>query len=104
MPMELLRQLEGCRMPVAVREPADIDKLRVLRAAGLVVALFPVSARALEPAGEPGAALVLALTRQGREALAQFEYPCAGLARRPAPHATRFSWRRLSAHGGPNRY
>ena len=69
MPMELLRLIARQPLPYTVYAPADIDKLRVLRAAGLVSAFVP-------PAGPlPGGgtshrpAQVLAITRQGHEAL-----------------------------------
>lgn len=41
MPLELLRQLAGRQLPLTVTDTADIDKLRVLRAAGHVAVLLP---------------------------------------------------------------
>lgn len=42
MPMEFLRNLaEEDRFPLSVSDEADIDKLRVLRAAGMVEAHLP---------------------------------------------------------------
>lgn len=42
MPMEFLRKLaHGDRFPVEVADEADIDKLRILRAAGMVEAHLP---------------------------------------------------------------
>jgi len=38
MPLELLKKLRNCDLPLAINNPQDIDKLRVLRAAGMVVA------------------------------------------------------------------
>ena len=64
MPMELLQQLAERRLPCVIESPAEVDQLRVLRAAGLVVAMF------LRPPGtQEQQAEVLAITPQGRQAL-----------------------------------
>lgn len=64
MPIELLRQLSEQSLPVTVEDLADIDKLRVLRAAGLVACTMSAPECA-----EPFAR-VMAITKEGRAALA----------------------------------
>ncbi|RYF28271.1 MAG: hypothetical protein EOO33_01465 [Comamonadaceae bacterium] len=62
MPMEFLRELaHGDRFPVVVDDEADIDKLRVLRAAGMVEAQLPDSPH--QPA------YIVAITGLGRATL-----------------------------------
>ena len=39
MTMNLLRQIAASRLPVSFYRPEDIDQVRILRAAGLVVGL-----------------------------------------------------------------
>lgn len=64
MPLELLHKLAGQSLPATVTDPADIDKLRLLRAAGHVAVLLPpVSAH-------HAFARVLTLTPEGKKALA----------------------------------
>ena len=75
MTMNLLKQIASSRLPVLFYRNEDIDGVRVLRAAGLVVALVPSPS---DPAGRSGphpAAQVLAVTQKGREELAKFDYP-----------------------------
>jgi hypothetical protein len=48
MSMEFLRTIAEQRLPYVVHTPADIDRLRVLRAAQLVTAFIPPSDRAHE--------------------------------------------------------
>ncbi|CAN7142845.1 hypothetical protein LJR290_002999 [Variovorax sp. LjRoot290] len=68
MPMELLRHIADQKLPYTVYAPADIDKLRVLRAAELVSAFIP-PAETL-PCGESHKpAQVLAITPKGKKAL-----------------------------------
>ena len=73
MSMELLRRLAAQELPEALYAPADIDRLRVLRAADLVVALIP-PVDILE-GGEQvhKAAQVLRVTPKGHRALAQHD-------------------------------
>lgn len=62
MPMEFLRKLaHGDRFPVVVDDEADIDKLRVLRAAGMVEAHLPDAPQ--QPAH------IIAITGLGRATL-----------------------------------
>ncbi|MCT8180856.1 hypothetical protein ACEN9J_37780 [Variovorax sp. Varisp41] len=75
MTMNLLRQIATSRLPVSFYRPEDIDQVRILRAAGLVVALVPAPTNPLTLAGDGLAAQVLAVTQKGREELAKFDYP-----------------------------
>jgi len=69
MPMELLRHIAQQPLPYTVYAPAELDKLRVLRAAELVSAFIP------PPESLPGGseshkpAQVLAITPKGHQAL-----------------------------------
>ena len=67
MPMELLKVLAQTPLPATVTALAEIDKLRVLRAAGLVAAMLPA------PGARRGFARVLTITPKGREVLANAE-------------------------------
>ncbi|NDZ11617.1 hypothetical protein C7T35_00790 [Variovorax sp. WS11] len=69
MPMELLRQIAQQPLPCTVYAPAEIDKLRVLRAAELVSAFIPPAE--LLPSGceSHKPAQVLAITPKGQQAL-----------------------------------
>ena len=75
MPMELLKQLAEMELPVALYAPADIDRLRVLRAAELVTALFPPVETLEGGAHVHKAAQVLCITPKGRLALANESEP-----------------------------
>ena len=75
MAMNLLKQIAGSRLPVSFYRTEDIDQVRLLRAAGLVVALVPAPSNALTLSGCASAAQVLAITQKGREELAKFSYP-----------------------------
>jgi hypothetical protein len=73
--MNLLKQLAGSRLPLTFYRTEDIDQVRVLRAAGLVVAMVPSPLHA--SSGSPYVAQVLAVTQKGREELAKFNYPAS---------------------------
>lgn len=60
MPMKLLQWLSRSPLPVTLTASPDIDKLRLLRAAGLVAVMLP-GVQAASPF-----ARVLAITRRGR--------------------------------------
>lgn len=75
MTMDLLRQIASSRLPMTFYRSEDIDRIRVLRSAGLVVALVPAPSDPLTLSGAPSAAQVLAVTQKGREELASFGYP-----------------------------
>lgn len=44
MPMDLLKQIAASRLPVSFRTPKEINEARILRQAGLVIALIPAPA------------------------------------------------------------
>ena len=88
MAMDLLRQLAGSSLPATFHTPAEIDKIKLLRAAGLVIALTPASSSALTPSATADAAQVLAITEKGREELARYILPGDAPPIRPA----RTSW------------
>ncbi|MBH2008217.1 MAG: hypothetical protein I8H71_01345 [Xanthomonadaceae bacterium] len=67
MPMELLKELAERPLPATFTTVAEIDKLRVLRAAGLVAVMLPA------PDASDGFARVLTITPKGRVALGDTE-------------------------------
>ena len=69
MPMELLRRLASQELPAALYAPADLDCLRVLRAADLVEALIPPVETLEGGAHVHKAAQVMRITSKGRSAL-----------------------------------
>ncbi|MBS0454249.1 MAG: hypothetical protein JSS14_23355 [Proteobacteria bacterium] len=75
MAMDMLRQLAGSSLPATFRTSEEIDKIKLLRAAGLVIALTPTPSNALTLSGTTDAAQVLAITEKGREELAKFSLP-----------------------------
>lgn len=62
MPLELLRELAVNPLPREVQGEAEIDKVRVLAAAGMILAELP-------PSGQDGRALVREVTGFGRATL-----------------------------------
>ncbi len=62
MPLELLREIVTGALPLEVASEVDIDKVRVLAAAGMILAQLPEVDR-------PGTALVLEVTGFGRATL-----------------------------------
>jgi hypothetical protein len=66
MPFEYLKEIARAELPLTVDQEADIDKLRVLRAADLVSVMLPSA-----QSGTQNFARVLAITPKGREMLAQ---------------------------------
>lgn len=77
MSMDLLRQIASSRLPLTFHHPDDIDRVRLLRAAGLVIAMIPAPSDPLKLSGPADAAQVLAVTQKGLEELASFSYPAA---------------------------
>jgi len=69
MSLEMLQHIARQRLPLTLAVAADIDKVRVLQAADLVVALF-VKAPVAHSTERVQTAQVLALTPAGRAALA----------------------------------
>ncbi|MDH6594975.1 hypothetical protein M2165_004864 [Variovorax sp. TBS-050B] len=95
MPMELLKQIAASRLPVSFRTPKEIDEIRILRQAGLVIAFVPAPADPLKLAGAEPAAQVLAITEKGREELARIHYP----GELPRPRSRGAGWKGLLARG-----
>lgn len=62
MPVEFLRKIASEAMPLEVTAEADIDKVRVLAAAGMILADLP-------DVDQPGSAVVRELTGFGRATL-----------------------------------
>ncbi len=69
MSMELLRRLAEQPLPMVLYAPADIDQLRVLRAAELVDAMIPPVETMEGGAQVHKAAQVLHITPEGHDAL-----------------------------------
>lgn len=69
MSMEFLRVLSEQRLPYVVHTPADIDRLRVLRAAELVTAFIPPSHHAPDERAIHQLAQVESITAKGKLAL-----------------------------------
>lgn len=62
MPLEFLRELATSSLPLEVTSEAEIDKVRVLAAAGMILANLP-------DLDQPGPAVVRELTGFGRATL-----------------------------------
>ena len=75
MSMDLLKQIAASRLPMSFRTPKEIDEVRILRQAGLVIAFVPAPADPLKLSGAEPAAQVLAITEKGREELSRIRYP-----------------------------
>ncbi|MGJ7553206.1 hypothetical protein ACSFBI_04365 [Variovorax sp. RB3P1] len=69
MSMEFLRVLSEQKLPYVIHTPADIDRLRVLRAAELVTAFIPPSNRAPGSRAIRQLAQVESITVKGQLAL-----------------------------------
>ncbi|RZL87460.1 MAG: hypothetical protein EOP82_26230 [Variovorax sp.] len=68
--MDMLRQLAGSPLPATFRTSKEIDQVKLLRAAGQVIAL--TNTTTLSGIAD---AQVLAITQRGREELARFSPP-----------------------------
>jgi hypothetical protein len=75
MAMNLLERLATSRLPVTLTSPAEVDQVRILRAAGLVIALTPPPGDPLSSCAGDRYAQVLALTQKGLEELHRSTYP-----------------------------
>ena len=64
MPIEYLREISRLQLPLTVRDEANIDKLRILRAADLVLVMFPDQIENIQ------SATLLEITQKGKEVLA----------------------------------
>ena len=69
MSMEFLRVIAEQKLPYVVHTPADIDRVRVLRAAELVTAFIPPSGRAPDDRAIRHLAQVESITAKGKLAL-----------------------------------
>ncbi len=76
MAMDILRRIATSPLPAHFNTAEEIDKIKLLRAAGLIIALTPPE-NASGPGGLGNSARVLAITAKGREELARFEWPCS---------------------------
>lgn len=101
MTMNLLKQIAGSRLPVTFYRSGDIDQVRILRAAGLVVALVPSPSNPLLLSGSVPAAQVLAVTQKGHEELAKFNYPESRPPRWRARTPRITAWRHSNASAPP---
>jgi hypothetical protein len=85
MSVEFLRQIAAMPLPKSFNAAKDVDAVKILRQAGLVLAMV----------GElpKGGARVLAITEKGNRELLQFHYPddC------PAASPSKGSWLQLVA-------
>lgn len=68
MPLDYLARLESARFPLLVRTAADVDKVRVLKAAEFITASVPQGVLNA-PFAEEGEAVVFGLTERGESAL-----------------------------------
>lgn len=66
MPFEYLREIAQAELPLTVEHEANIDKLRVLRAADLVSVMLPAATSDTQ-----NFARVLAITPKGRQMLSE---------------------------------
>lgn len=71
MTMSLLRQIASTPSPTSFHRPQDIEAVKGLRAAGMIIALIPSPNGLLSMSGPAETAQVLALTQQGREELSK---------------------------------
>ena len=66
MTTNLLTLIATSRLPMVFHRPEEIDQVRILQAAGLVIAIVPAPSDPLVMGGVPTAAQVLAMTEKGR--------------------------------------
>ena len=71
MSMNLLRDLASQALPVEISDPGNIDAVRILIAAGLVVAMVPRPLRTKNRFEQPPAT-VTKVTRLGKQMLQRF--------------------------------
>ncbi len=71
MPMDYLRSIEKAEFPLQVEDPKQINHLAVLKAAGLVRAVFTRPGRRAKSGDLIEVATVLGITTIGRKALAE---------------------------------
>lgn len=84
MSVEFLRQIAATPLPQSFNAARDVDAIRILRQAGLVLAL-------LDEPPERGAR-VLAITEKGTSELLRYHYPEA-----PRKRGARSTWLQIAA-------
>ncbi|MCR8959984.1 hypothetical protein M0765_020275 [Variovorax sp. S2] len=99
MSIDLLKQIAASRLPMSFRTPKEIDEVRILRQAGLVIAFVPAPADPLKLSGAEPAAQVLAITEKGREELARVRYPGEAPGRSKPRHMGLKNWLAAGRHG-----
>ncbi|MDM0037321.1 hypothetical protein QTI33_34710 [Variovorax sp. J22P271] len=75
MALDLLKEIASSPLPKSFRSPDEIDQVRLLRAAGLVIAFVPARTGTQLLAGPEHSAQVLAVTDKGRQELEPSRYP-----------------------------
>lgn len=92
MAMDLLQRLASTRLPTTVRSAEEVDQVKLLRAAGLVIAFTPAPADPLTLSGPAAAAQVLAITPKGYEELARLSPPAGGWSPRTRGRVPKFDF------------
>ena len=69
--MDMLQKLANAELPFMVADPAQIDKVRLLDAAGHIKAFVPPVHVDLDNCARQDPAMVLEITGRGRKALSQ---------------------------------
>jgi hypothetical protein len=87
MSLELLSLIASSPLPKSFTGQKDIDAVKILRQAGLVIAAMDVPPE--------GAAKVLAVTEKGRDELLRFHYPDDNVPRRQGSRTE--AWIQLAA-------
>jgi hypothetical protein len=100
MQLEFLARIAASPLPMAFTRREDIDRVRLLRAAGLVIALVPMPDDPYAAGGPERAAQVLAVTEKGRQELAAVSDPAVRDEPRIAAsalvaHRMRQTWNRV---------
>jgi hypothetical protein len=84
MAMDLLKRIASSPLPMYLRSPENIDKVRLLRSAGLVIAFVPPEADQSSATTPERAAQVFAITQKGRVELEQQSFSPDELSKAPA--------------------
>lgn len=90
MSLSLLRQIAATPLPTSFSDPLDIDAVKILRQAGLIIALIGESPE--------WGARVLAITDKGRAELLRFHYPDKHVPR----NACKDTWLQVAARRARN--
>ncbi|MBO9650927.1 MAG: hypothetical protein J7605_20670 [Variovorax sp.] len=81
MALDLLRRIAGSPLPMSFTQTADIDRVRILRAAGLVVAFVPEAHHPSIAMLLQRPAQVVGITQKGRAELTQANLSKTALSR-----------------------